>query len=83
MEIINSQNSDVAILANIVVRRPRYVEAIAGVCREARVLPLLRDRLTFPVSRVRQYDRPQLYQENIHPDAPYILDIFLSESPLE
>jgi aminoglycoside 2''-phosphotransferase len=53
MEMINSQNSDVAILGNIVVRRPRYVEAIAGVCREARVLPLLRDRLTLPVPQIQ------------------------------
>lgn len=53
MEIINSQNSDVAILSNIVVRRPRHVEAIAGVRREATVLPRLSDRLTLPVPQIQ------------------------------
>lgn len=53
MEIIDSQNSDVAILGNIVVRRPRHVEAIAEVRREAVVLPRLRDRLILPVPQVQ------------------------------
>lgn len=53
MEIINSQNSDVVILGNIVVRRPRHGEAIAGVCREATVLPRLRERLILPVPQMQ------------------------------
>lgn len=53
MEITDSQNSDVAILGNIVVRRPRHVEAIAGVCQEATVLPRLRDRLMLPVPQMQ------------------------------
>ncbi|AFY97027.1 phosphotransferase family protein [Chamaesiphon minutus] len=53
MKIIDSQNSDVAILGNIVIRRPRHAEAIAGVCREATVLPLLRDRLILPVPHMQ------------------------------
>jgi aminoglycoside 2''-phosphotransferase len=53
MEIIDSQNSDVAILGNTVVRRPRYVEAIAGVCREATILPKLRNHLTLPVPQMQ------------------------------
>jgi aminoglycoside 2''-phosphotransferase len=53
MEIIDSQNSDVAILGNIVVRRPRHSEAIAGVRREATVLPRLHDLLIFPVPQMQ------------------------------
>jgi aminoglycoside 2''-phosphotransferase len=53
METIDSQNSDVAILGNIVVRRPRHVEAIAGVCREAIILPQLRGRLILPVPQMQ------------------------------
>jgi aminoglycoside 2''-phosphotransferase len=53
MELIASQNSDVAILGNIVVRRPRHREAIAGVCREAMVLPRLRDLLVLPVPEMQ------------------------------
>jgi hypothetical protein len=40
MEIIDSQNSDVAILGNTVVRRPRHVEAI---CNPMMVLIQLAD----------------------------------------
>lgn len=53
IKTIDSQNSDVAILGNVVVRRPRHAEAIAGVCREAIVLPRLRDRLVFPVPQMQ------------------------------
>ncbi len=53
MKLIDSQNSDVAILGNIVVRRPRYAEAIAGVCREAIALPRLHDLLILPVPAIQ------------------------------
>jgi aminoglycoside 2''-phosphotransferase len=53
MEIIDSQNSDVDILGNIVVRRPRHAEAIAGVCREATVLQRVCDRLILPVPQMQ------------------------------
>jgi aminoglycoside 2''-phosphotransferase len=53
MEIVNSQNSDVAILGNIVVRRPRHAEAIAGVCREAVVLPRIGSHLMLPVPQMQ------------------------------
>ncbi len=53
MEIIESQNSDVAILGNIVVRRPRHAEAIAGVRREATVLPRLCHLLILPVPEMQ------------------------------
>jgi aminoglycoside 2''-phosphotransferase len=53
MKLINSQNSDVAILGNIVVRRPRYAETIAGVCREAIALPRLHDLIVLPVPEMQ------------------------------
>jgi aminoglycoside 2''-phosphotransferase len=53
MELIDSQNSDVAILGIVVVRRPRHIEAIAGVCREATVLPRLHDLLVLPVPEMQ------------------------------
>ena len=53
MELINSQNSDVAILGDVVIRRPRHSEAIAGVRREATVLPRLRHRLVLPVPEMQ------------------------------
>jgi aminoglycoside 2''-phosphotransferase len=49
MESIASQNSDVAIFGNVVIRRPRNVEAIAGVRREVSVLPRLRNLLVLPI----------------------------------
>lgn len=53
MELINSQNSDVAILGNIVVRRPRYAETIAGVRREVKALARLRSLLALPVPQMQ------------------------------
>ena len=53
MEIIDSQNNDVAILGSVVVRRPRNIEAIAGVCREAAILPQIRTHLTLPVPQMQ------------------------------
>ncbi|WP_178381713.1 hypothetical protein [[Phormidium ambiguum] IAM M-71] len=35
------------------VRRPRHGQAIAGVCREAAILPQLRNHLTLPVRRMQ------------------------------
>lgn len=49
MKLIDSQNSDVAILGNVVIRRPRNVEASAGIRREVAVLPRLRNLLVLPV----------------------------------
>ena len=49
MELFDSQNSDVAVLGNVVIRRPRNSEAVAGVLREASVLPRLRNLLVLPV----------------------------------
>ncbi|MBD2105285.1 aminoglycoside phosphotransferase family protein [Leptolyngbya sp. FACHB-261] len=53
MKLIDSQNSDVAILGNIVIRRPRHIEAIAGVRRESTVLPRLRDLVVLPIPEMQ------------------------------
>ncbi|MDV3351842.1 aminoglycoside phosphotransferase family protein [Leptothoe sp. LEGE 181152] len=49
MELFDSQNSDVAVLGNVVIRRPRNIEAVAGVRQEVSVLPRLRNLLVLPV----------------------------------
>ena len=49
MKLIDSQNSDVVILGNVVVRRPRHADAISGVRKEVKVLPLLRNLLGLPI----------------------------------
>ena len=53
MELINSQNNDTVILGNVVVRRPRHPEAIAGIYREVAALSRLRQRLSLPTPEVQ------------------------------
>lgn len=53
MELFDSQNNDVAVLGNIVIRRPRNTEATTGVLREASVLPRVRSLLMLPVPDVQ------------------------------
>lgn len=53
MEFVDSQNNDVVILGNIVVRRPRHAEAIAGIYREVATLSRFRQRLSLPTPQVQ------------------------------
>ena len=69
MKLIDSQNSDVAILGSIVIRRPRYADAILGVSREVKVLPQLHSLLTLPIPNMHivEIDKEIV---TLHPQLP-------------
>ena len=53
MELIDSQNNDTVILGNVVIRRPRHAEAIAGIYREVAALSRFRQWLSLPTPEVQ------------------------------